>query len=172
MNYNDQTPRGEITVKGVILTAVKPYAEGHTLTANEAAVLNQTLAENLRNNFATTVAKAVEEAGSVEAVDVAALQAAFNDYQNTYEFGVRKSGGTRTPTDPVAKEALKIAKEIVRKALKDKNYKLSEVPAEKINELAEGLIESNPKIREAAAKRVAEAQAIAGESINLDDLAA
>jgi hypothetical protein len=40
------------TIKGQTFTMLPRYAEGHICTAGEAAALNQTLRENVRNNLA------------------------------------------------------------------------------------------------------------------------
>lgn len=87
-----------ITIQGYEFDAPSPYAEGHVMLANEASALNQTFAENLRNNFAKTVATAKEANGDKLPADViTALHAEFDDYAANYQFGVRRPG----EVDPV-----------------------------------------------------------------------
>ncbi len=50
-NITKDTPTKPIQINGVILEAPVPYDEGHPLTKNEAAALNQTYLENVGNNF-------------------------------------------------------------------------------------------------------------------------
>jgi hypothetical protein len=93
------------------------YELGYQLqTEGEVAAIRQTLAENLRNNFAGTVKAAGN--GELTEEQVAELQAKFNEYAATYQFGVRKagSGAPRAPKDPVEREMQKLAKDAVSKA--------------------------------------------------------
>lgn len=193
MEITNETPMREITVAGTQLQAPAPYAEGHTLNENEAAVLNQTLAENLRNNFASRVGAAVEKAAvenglaeadedgkvkldketraeALEYVDTVALQQEFLKYVQNYEFGVRRGGGgaAAEPADPVEREALKLASDKVKAAIKAKGLNLKDVGAAKIRELAEQAVANNPAIKEHAARIVEMKKEIGGESLDLD----
>lgn len=165
-DITDSTPTTVITIAGQSFTAPQPYAEGHSLTANEAAALNQTYAENLRNNFASKVKEAVE-AGSF---DLELFQSRFEEYANEYEFGVRTGGGRSG--DAVMVEAMKIARESVRAALVKKGFKLADVPASKVSELAKGALargdEKAQEIIALARTRVEALKDIAG--IELDSL--
>lgn len=165
----------EITISGQTFRVPLRYSEGHVLTAGEASALNQTFHENLRNNFAKVVkdARVVpgaegEEPGTKELTeaDVSELQSKLNAYAGEYQFGVR-SVSTRTPVDPIEREALNLAKEAVRAKLREKKVTAT---AEQVAELAGKLVEKNPQYRTIAAQRVAAAQAIA--EVSLDDLAA
>lgn len=170
MQFDRKTERKAITIQGLSLNAIAPFKEGHVVTANEAAVLNQTLAENLRNNFASTVSDLVEAAGGDHSkVDVNDLQKAFDQYIKNYEFGVRKGGGFTG--DPVAKEARSIAKETAKALLKKKGHKLADVPAEQMDALIEKILASKPEIVQIAQKRVAERQGVVS-GLDLSDIAA
>lgn len=149
------TPTEAITIAGETFTVAMPYAEGNVLSANEAAALNQVRAENLRNNFASSVNKA-KEAGTF---DLASMQTSLTEYDSTYEFGVRRGGGGRT-SDPVMAEAMNIAREKVRAAILAKGIKLAEVSAAQISEHAKKAINDYPQILELARTRVAEANTI------------
>lgn len=127
---NETTPRTQITIAGQTFNAPQPYGQGDVLTANEASALNQTYAENLRNNFASKV-KEASEAGTF---DLEVFQSRFDEYASDYEFGVRTGGG-RTG-DPVQAEAMSICRDLVRKAIVKQNKKLADYSAAKITELA------------------------------------
>lgn len=155
----DSTPTTEITVAGQTFKAPQPYGAGDVLNANEASALNQTYAENLRNNFASKVKEALE-AGTFDA-DV--FQGRFSDYAAEYEFGVRTGGGRSG--DPVMAEAMGITRDLVRKALAKAGHKLADVPASKVSELAKAQLSKtdDPKtvqIMSLARERVAAAQEI------------
>lgn len=161
MKVDANTPRTEITVQGTTFTVPQPYKEGDTLQANEAGALNQLVSENLRNNFASKVKDALDEVGgSVDKLDIAALQAELDSYAVSYEFGVRRGGGF-TPKDPVERAALNIARQLVRQALKKKGIDLKTLPEGKLDELAHSVIATRPDITEAAKKQVEATQSVA-----------
>lgn len=173
MSYQD------ITVQGIAFSSPNAYSEGSVLKSNEAGALNKTLAENLRNNFASIVTGAKEAAAkandisvddvTTDHLDMEDLVTKWNEYVSGYEFGTRR-GGTRLPTDPVEREALNIARDKVRAAIKAKGMTLSEVPAAQINSLAEQLIERNPAITEEAKRRVEAQRAIGLAELDLSNV--
>lgn len=150
----------QITIAGEIFNAPVRYEEGHELTAGEASALNQTFHENLRNNFAKTV-KDAKEGGSF---DLADLQAKFDEYADSYQFGVRGGGGGAA-RDPVMSEALNIARAQVRAALKKRGVKVSDVQAAAITEAAKKVLAKYPEIMELAKQRVREAQEAAADDL-------
>lgn len=152
---HESTPRETYTIAGESFSIPRPYKHGHVLNEGEATALNQTFAENVRNNLASKL-KEEKEAGSF---DVSVFQAKVDDYCESYEFGVRTGGGRSS--DPVMTEALAIARDLVRKAIVAKGIKLADVKAANITELAKQTIEKNPKILETARARVEEVRAIA-----------
>lgn len=155
-----ETPTKKVTIADVTFDAPTPYGEGHVLNAGEASAFNQLFLENLRNNFAGQVKKSREALAPGAELDVAALQAAFNTYAAEYEFGVRKAGvSTAAPTDPVEREALNLAKTVVRQALVQQGYKLKEVGIETIDRLAAEMVKQ-PTIQEEARRRVASQKAV------------
>lgn len=165
-NVND-ADRNTIKVAGVNLTVPAPFVEGHVLRPNEAAVLNQTYSENLRNNFASTVKKAIEEAKGIANVDVSALQEQMDKYIQTYDFGVRSSGGGSRSLNPIEREAMNIARSKVRSALKKTGKNVKDYTAEQINKLAEQAVEKYPQLMEQAKKIVALREAVGNESLDL-----
>jgi hypothetical protein len=163
MDFNDQTPRRNVTISGFQFSIPEPIEEGHQVNANEAAALNQVLAENVRNNFAARVKKAQENGE-----DQDTLQAELDQYVAEYEFGVRRGGGGATPSkDPVEKEAENLAKAKVKEALKAKGHKISDVSNEKIAELTRNALDKYPEFREQA-KQIVEARQSVGSEIMED----
>lgn len=158
-----------IVIQGLTFPVNPSYAEGHVLTAVEAAALNQLRGENLRNNFAKTVKdakEAAEKAGTP--LDTDALQAKFAEYERSYMFAGKRSG-TRAPADPVGAELFKIAKQTVLTALKNRK----EGPVDP-KSLAEGVLDKliagaiekrGAEWRAEAEARVAARNKIASESM-------
>lgn len=102
-----------ITIGGENFEVSTPYAEGHTISAVEAKVLNQTRAENIGNNFRKAVTEAKEKG------DLASVTAAIAEYDSVYTFSV--GGGTaRTPIDPIEAEAYRIAKTVLKGKIQEK----------------------------------------------------
>lgn len=142
-----------LTIAGVGLSIAAPFTEGHTCTSNEATVLNQILGENVRNNLSKSVKEAVEKAGSIDSVDLAALQASIDTYIETYEFGVRRGGGGgRTAMSPEDSFKMAFAKTKVKNGLKKKGHVLKTVAAAEITRLATEALAANPKLVAAADK--------------------
>lgn len=193
-----ETPRKNIRVAGIILSAPTPYAEGHVLTANEAAAINQTYLENLGNNFRTRAEQFIRAAiaglsaseeeikavtkeqinSFLEELDdnqsqlpVADIQKSFDEAVAAYEFGVRRTSSVEV-IDPVTREARSLAKEMLKTALKKKGIKLNTVSADWYDrEIGKLLAPEHPKsagILKDAKRRVAIAQQASTEA--LDDL--
>lgn len=99
-----------ITIAGIQFTVPQPYAAGHTVTEGEAAALNQTFAENIRNNMAKKVK------------DGSADQAAITEYAAGYTFTVAGVGASTSArvTDPVEREARRLAKVYITGVLKER----------------------------------------------------
>lgn len=153
----------QITIAGNIFNVPNRYEEGHELTENEAAALNQTYHENLRNNFAKKVSEGVESGKSLED-----LQSELDEYAQSYQFGVRTGGGY--VRDPVMSEAMGIAKNKIREHLRKKGVKLKDVEGKAITEAAKKLLARSPEIMELAKQRVEEAKAAA--AMDLESLVA
>lgn len=158
MQITAETPTGEYTIAKHKFTLFRPFAAGYVVTEAEANALNQTFAENVRNNFASKV-KEHSDAGSF---DQDALQAELNAYMDTYEFGVRKgrpaggtgSGGRRA--DPASTRALELARAAVRKKIQEIGGNLKDYTAKDISARAAKAVESNPKFLETAIRQIAE----------------
>lgn len=136
-----------ITVQGVKMEVPQPFAEGHPLTDAEAQALNQVLAENLRNNFATRIRNAkdeAEKAGKEYNPDTSALQAEMNEYVGEYEFGAKRTGGTSTAhLDPVEKEMQNMAKQAIKTAIQAKGLRIKDVPKDKMDAFVDQYMQKN-----------------------------
>lgn len=175
MDVTKDTPRRTIVVGGLSFSAPAPYAEGHVCTANEAAVLNQTLGENLGNNFRKNVTEARKaiagkdakkealDAVPADQLPIKELTKSFEEMVSNYEFGVRHGGVT---ADPVEREARDLALLRLKKAVSAKGMKFSSISTEKRNELVGQILEKNPDIYETAKRRVKQAQEIAGTEVD------
>jgi hypothetical protein len=106
------------------------------LTEGEAGALNQTLHENLRNNFAKRVTE-----GTDAGVPLETLQQQLDDYANEYQFGVRAGGGGFRG-DPVMTLAMNAAREFVRQAIKAKGLDQDDWPASKVSQAAKQLLDA------------------------------
>lgn len=174
---SQEAPQGtmEITVQNIGFTISAPYAEGHVLTKAEAGVLNQTRAENLRNNFAGVIKKKLEEIGKEEPPrselsddELGTLRAQFEEYESTYEFQGKRS--TRAPVDPVRREAVKIARETITAALKKKNLTPSQLVEGKMDQLINDYLSANPSVMDEAKARVEKVKAEAADALAGVDL--
>jgi len=165
MDFNKETPTGSVTIQTKTFTVYKPFAEGHPCNGPEAGVLNQIIAENLRNNFASIVKKAIDD-GSF---DQAKMQAKLDEYFESYNFGERRGRG---PADPVERETLNIAKDIVKSALREKGHKLADVATEDINRLAEKLAAEQPEITKEAKRRVDQRSKLGVGELDVSSVAA
>ncbi len=165
MEYNANTPKRELTIKGVILSVIAPFAEGHVLTAGEAQVLNQTLAENLRNNFAGVVTEAVTKVGDASKVDVGTLQSELDTYTSEYEFGVRKAGAPAVSS--LMRQALSLAKEALKSKYKKDGKDIKTLTAEQVAEICKGAVEKYPHFLEKAQAIIDAKKEAAGEELDL-----
>jgi len=165
MDLQNGTLTSQLTVSGIQLAAACPFSAGHILRENEAGVLNQTFHENLRNNFASRVDKAKEEAKKAEKeVDLKTLQAEFDKYTAEYDFGVNR-GGART-SDPIEREARKDAREKISDALKKQGIILKNITTDQWNDYIDKAIDKYPQFR-AAAKAAAAARAATTATLEL-----
>jgi len=149
----------QVTVVGHVFTMPNPFEEGHVLTEGEAGQLNQVYHENIRNN----IAKKVKDAITAGSFTVEAFQAQIDKMCEEYEFGKRRAGGPRAPSDPVAKEALRLAIDAISNKLRADGKKPSDFS--NIKELAATLVSKNPAFTEKAKEIVAERQAMADAAL-------
>jgi hypothetical protein len=117
-NNPDPSATQEITIQRQTFIIPHRYVAGPiTLTEGEAHALQQTYAENIRNNFAARMRAAAEQDPPVQLT-----QADLDAYVAEYEFGVRGSGVAR---DPVESAERSLAQAAVKATLvsKGKSWK-------------------------------------------------
>lgn len=152
-SHFDLTNVTEITLQGHTVAVPVPFAEGYVLRENDANALNQVYAENIRNNIASQVRRTKEQEG--RDLTTAEIQTALDEYVQTYDFGMRVAGsGPRAPADPIEAEALRLAKEAVKTALRNRGVKLKEMEPGQINDLAQQVLGKNPQLRDTARANV------------------
>lgn len=158
MQVNDNTRL--ITINGAEYRVPQPFSEGHTCSAGEAHALNQTLAENIRNNMASKLKKGLE----------GDAQQYIDDYVKDYEFALPGERQRSAPTDPIEAEAYSAAKKRVVAQLKSKGHKIADIPEEQLDTLVTQVLAKYPEFRIKAAEFV-EAKRKAAEaysSISVD----
>lgn len=168
MQFDSNTPRTERSIgktDGPSFTVLvpQPYSAGpHELTAGEASALNQTIAENLSNNLRTKLVDGNPDEGDRQWTPEEA-QALVDKYLEDYEIGVRRAGGgTARVTDPVEREARKIARAKAVALVKENGGKPSDYDLDPIIDqifdanrdllMAEGakIVKANEKARQAS----------------------
>lgn len=169
MQFSEDCATTTLVIQGIEFQVPQPYAAEHVMTGPEAVALNQVFAENMRNNFAPRVKKAIEEAPEKSAlnVDLVKLQKDFLGYCKIYEFGVRRTRST-APSDPVEAEALTLAIGVIKAAARAAGQKALLADKDAINDLAKKLIERDPQYRESAVKRIEAQRAVGAQA--LEDL--
>jgi hypothetical protein len=148
-------------IAGHDFTIAQPYAEGHTVSALEAKVLNQVRAENIGNSMR----KRVQE--MLEAGDAAGAEAAVAEYDASYQFSAAGAGGRST--DPVEKAAKSLATEAVKAKIRQAGMKLSDVDKEKFANMVATVAERDD-IQKLARKQVADQQKLAESGLEGIDL--
>jgi len=163
MANNSGSQYDQITIQGQVFRVPVRYSAGHTLTEGEASALNQTLHENLRNNFAKKVVEGTEAGLTMET-----MQQQLDDYASDYQFGVRTGGGGFRG-DPVMTLALNTAREMIRNVIKTKKLNEDDWPASRISQAAKALLDSqgeDGKIITMARKTIEAEREAAKEAMN------
>jgi hypothetical protein len=147
-----ETPRVQFTVQELVLDVPVPFSLGDKLeTEGEVSAMNQTYAENIRNNCAKPI-KTIREAEKDSAKATAAAQKLVSEYVEKYEFGVRTGGGLKA--DPIRSTALGLAKTLVRKIWKKEGKKTTDYTAAELSAAANKVVDANPQLMEYAKKEV------------------
>ena len=164
-NTEEQTQKLTIQSKEFVIPL--PYVAGPcTLTEGEANALNQTYAENVRNNFAQQMKRAAEDKVSPREL----TQADLDEYVDEYEFG-KRAGGARGPRDPVGTEERKLALTALIAHVEKQGKKWKDLAKEKQEELLSKVITSG-RFRARAEEIVKARQAEAQSELSDIDLAA
>ncbi len=168
MNITPETPRTTRSIGGksdtgqvvsVDVQVPQPYAAGAiTLSEGEANALNQIVAENLSNNLRKQIVDGQLGADgnpNGQPHDSASAQALVDKYLETYELGVRRAGtGERQVTDPVEREARKIAREKARDFIKEQGGKPTDYD---LGPIVDAIFEANREVLMKEGKKIVEA---------------
>lgn len=141
-----------ITIQGIRVKVPKLFREGDTLTAATAAELNRIAGENVRNNSAKKIKQAKKQHG--ENLPQNVLDDLTKDivaYAESYEFRGKRQART---IDPVEREAKKIAKERILAKLREKDYKVNQMPDGWMDAQITTVLGKYPEIMAEAEKRV------------------
>jgi hypothetical protein len=164
-NNPDTSATLELTIQKQTFTIPHRYVAGAaTLTEGEAHALQQTYAENLRNNFAARMKAAAEQDPPVQL-----SQADLDSYVGEYDFGIRISGGiARNPVESAERSLAQAAVKVTLTS-KGKSWKaLTEEQQEalvdrfvatgKFRADAERLVEARKAARDAAKAAAADVE--------------
>lgn len=161
------TDKKTITISGKPFDVRQPFATGHVLTEGEANQLNQTWAENVRNNLAAKVKLAYSDAPTDE-VNPSTIGAIVTAYDDAYEMTLATVGAKRV-TDPIEVEARKIATEMLSDFLKKKGLSIRKLSEEvRVAKIAE--VAAKDSVVAMAKKRVAERTKRAEEALGDVDM--
>jgi hypothetical protein len=144
---------------GVSVSVPQPYAEGHVLSSLEADKLNHVLADNIR----TSLTAKLKRLAGAEGFDPEAVAADFQSYADAYTFVVRSP---RVATDPIEKEANKIAKEQVFAAIRRKGGNPTDYSAEQLSEYIAKVRQHKPEILDEAKRRIESSRQMAGDLLS------
>lgn len=179
MQFTSDTRRVERTIgqkdgPNFTVNVPQPYSAGsHELTEGEANALNQTIAENLSNNLRAKLVEGKKVEGSdpvtYEPYTAEEAQALVDSYLEDYEIGVRRAGdGTARVTDPVEREARKIARQKAVELIKANGGKPADFD---LGPLVDKIFEANKDVLMAEGKKIVKALEKARESSGGLDLA-
>lgn len=151
-------------------SAGQPYAEGLTIDAAEAKVLNQVRKENLANNFRAAV-QDFKDGKPDAAKSEAELLAAFSALDADYKFTLTNAGGSRK-LEPWEREARSLVRPELKAAIAadsafEAQFKAMSETDQKdwFDAKLDEIIESNADIQKAAKKIVADRQKAAKTTI-------
>lgn len=180
MQFDSNTPRTERTIgktdgPSFTVQVPQPYVPGdHVLTEGEASALNQIVAENLSNNLREKLATGqVDAEGKVIGPHTdETAQAVVDSYLAEYEIGVRRAGtGAARVTDPVEREARKIARAKAVQMVKEAGGKPADFD---LDPIIDKIFEANKDVLMKEGKRIVDAAKKARENaeggINLEGI--
>lgn len=177
MEISNDTPRTTRQIGGKTeagdelrfdVSVPQPYAAGpRELTEGEANALNQIVAENLSNNLrAKLLGGQVDAEGNVTGPHTAdSAQALVDAYLAEYQLGVRRAGsGERTVSDPVEREARKIARAKAVQMIKDNGGKAADYD---LGPIVDKIFEGNREVLMKEGKRIVDAARKASDGLEL-----
>lgn len=164
MQIADGTPRVERSIGNdkvsFTVNVPQPYSAGaRELTEGEANALNQTIAENLSNNLRKKLVEGFSEgegdARTTRPFTSEEAQTLVDEYLADYEIGVRRAGsGERQVTDPVEREARKIARQKAVEMIKAQGGKQADFD---LGPIVDAIYEANRDLLMAEGKKIVKA---------------
>lgn len=141
-------------IKGLeFTTPALPYKAGHVLIDREAAALNQTFLENIRNNNAKAIQEEIEKAAAEgRPPDMKGMQKTLDESAANYKFGEGRQ------TDPIETQARVLAKTVVLKNLRAAGIKVKDMPKKDLLAKIEKVLNDFPEVRKLARKQIDDAQ--------------
>lgn len=158
-NNPDQGANQKVTIQSVNFVIPCPYIAGPCeLTQGEADALNQTYAENIRNNFAAQMKR-----GAEENPPRSLTQDDLDAYVADYAFGIRRSAG---PRDPVGTEERRLALAAAKSLVAQRGLDWKSLGDEKQDSIVDKIVESG-QLR-ARAEEIVKARQDAAAVQNID----
>lgn len=148
----------------------QPYTAGpRELTEGEANALNQIVAENLSNNLRAKIVAGITsgegESATTTPYTSETAQTLVDEYLAEYELGVRRTGtGERQVSDPVEREARKIAREKARELIKSQGGKPADYD---LGPIVDAIFDANKDMLMAEGKKIVDRANKAAEGLNL-----
>lgn len=159
----------DITISGVICSVSTPYEEGHTITQAEAAALNQTRSENIRNNLAAKIKKVLDGVEAKEATkpQLEEIGKLVSEYDAEYVFTLASVGGGRRTLDPFERMCHKIARDAIVAQLAKAGRKVKDVDKDALNAIVAETAQK-PEVIKLAKKRLKEAEELASITADVE----
>lgn len=168
MATETEIPTKERSISGMIFPITMPFAEGHVCTAAEAAALNQTRAENIGNNVRLKIKTALAaEEGSEGYMTEAEISAMVAERDAEYVFTLVSVGSGRKTLDPLEKECLKLAREILHNKIHEAGHTLKDYKEAKPDAYEENLakIAENEQVVKLAKQNIKNRESVKDISI-------
>lgn len=108
------------TIAGLALQVSDPYSEGHKINAAEAAVLNQTRAENLGNNLRKSIQELRNEDGTYSEAAAKQAQEMLDKTAADYEFSLTPRRGGAAGLSAEDREIKSVATSFLVGKIKEK----------------------------------------------------
>jgi len=153
-----------LTVSGVVFNAPLKYSAGHTISADEAAVLNGLFHSDLSSKLKPLVVKAQKAAGALDIPPDAKedLDAKLAEFARTHTF-VPKSANS---FDPVTREAFKMIRPQFVNALKAKGLDPKTLAPGKLEAIMLQWLSKHPETMAEAKRRIEAITSVADDIIS------
>jgi hypothetical protein len=153
---DEEEPKGRIIKIPVVKAGKDVYVEMNTKEIPDS-VYQAALERGMKdfvNRKMTKIAVAGLEGKDLEAAQAKAYEQALENVEDIKAGKVRGATTKRTGTGKINTEAMRIARQLVKDAMKRDKIRLADVDAKEITAAAKELIEDNPDILEEAKKNL------------------